>query len=431
MVGLVDCDNFFCSCERVFRPDLATVPLVVLSNNDGCVVARSKEAKQMGVREGTPYFQLMQQFPDSGIVAFSSTYPLYGAISSRIMNILREEAPDVIQYSIDEAFLDLTGMDESSLKQWGEALCHKVLRHTGMPVSLGIASSKTLAKAASKYAKKYPGYNKCCVIGNETQRLKALGMLNVEDVWGIGHRISAKLQKSGVTTALQFANMPRQRVRKLFHVTGEQTWAELNGDDVIKLDCMTHTLKKSIMTSRSFPTMLRELPDLSTHVANYAARCARKLRLQGSVCAMVTVFIQSNHFREELPQHDASASFTFATPTNTTTELVNAACAILRKIFLNGICYKRAGVMVSGLCPAMAYQPDLFEYDPEERARHLNLSHALDHINGRMGADTVVLGSQQYRQKSPDGKSITFVNAIKRALKSPDYTTRLGCFTVK
>ncbi|MDE7153131.1 MAG: Y-family DNA polymerase [Muribaculaceae bacterium] len=430
MVGLVDCDNFFCSCERVFRPDLMNVPVVVLSNNDGCVVARSREAKQLGVREGLPYYQLLEQFPSAGIVAFSSNYTLYGDISGRIMQILRQEAPDVTQYSIDEAFLHLDGMDPSKLKQWGERLCAKVLRYTGMPVSLGIAPTKTLAKVASKYAKKYPGYRKCCMIADRQQRIRALELFPVDDVWGIGRRISASLQSRGITNALGFAGLPREFVRARYHLPAEQTWRELNGENVIQLECMTVTHKKTIMTSRSFPGMITDPADLNTHVANYAARCARKLRAQQSVCAMLTVFIQSNRFREDLLQYDNSASHTFATSTATTTELVNAAGALLRTIFRPGIYYKRAGVMVSGISSAGAIQPDLFEFDPEARARQVSVSNALDRINDRMGADTVVLGAQQYRQKSADGKSVKFVNAIRRALKSPDYTTRLGTFKV-
>lgn len=430
MVGLIDCDNFFCSCERVFRPDLARVPLVVLSNNDGCVVARSAEAKKMGIREGLPYFQLLEQYPQGNIVAFSSNYTLYGDISGRIMQILRDEAPDVVQYSIDEAFLDLEGIPVGDLKIWGERLTQKVLRYTGMPVSLGIAPSKTLAKVASKYAKKYPGYHKCCLMADEQQRLKALEQFPVEDVWGIGRRISAALQMQGITTALQFASLPKDIVRKRYHVTGEQTWRELNGENVIRLECMTDTKKKTIMTSRSFPGMISEQADLRTHVANYAARCAVKLRRQQSVCAMLSVFIQSNHFREDLIQYDASASHTFATSTSTTTELVNAALGLLSGIFRKGVYYKRAGVMVSGVSSALALQPDLFEFNPQERARQMNVSQTLDRINSRMGADTVVLGAQQYRQKSADGKSVKFVNAIRRALKSPDYTTVLGSFVV-
>ena len=430
MVGLIDCDNFFCSCERVFRPDLARTPIVVLSNNDGCVVARSKEVKAMGIPEGMPYYQLKEQYPNSGIVAFSSNYALYGDMSSRIVSILREEAPDVIQYSIDEAFLDLTGMDHLDLHKWGEQLCRKILKCTGMPVSLGIASSNTLAKMASKYAKKYPAYNKCCVIGTEEQREKALRLFPVSDVWGIGRRISRKLEYIGVNTAYDFAELSKDYVRRRFHVTGERTWKELHGEPCIAIDGLDGVTKKTIVTSRSFPEMIRDLADLRSHIANYAARCALKLRRQNSVCSLVTAFIQSNHFREDLIQYDRSASHSFLTPTNTTSEIVEMATRILEAIFRKGIYYKRAGIMVSGISPANSIQPDLFEYSPERSKKLKALSMALDRINGKMGADTLMLGAQQYKDKSEDGKSVKFVNAIRRAMKSPDYSTSLGAFTV-
>lgn len=431
MVGLIDCDNFFCSCERVFRPDLAKTPLVVLSNNDGCVVARSKEAKALGVPEGMPYYQLREQYPDSGIVAFSSNYALYGDMSARIVSILRREVPDVIQYSIDEAFLNLDGMDHMDLHLWGEQLCRKILKWTGMPVSLGIAPTNTLAKMASKYAKKYPGYNKCCLIGTDEQREKALKLFPVGDVWGIGRRISRNLEYIGVTTAHDFALLPREFVRRKFHVTGERTWRELHGIPSISVDGLDAVSKKTIVTSRSFPGMISDLGEMQSHVANYAARCAVKLRRQNSVCAMVTAFIMSNHFRPDLPQHDAEAAYSFSTPTNTTGEIVSAALRVLEVIFRPEVPYKRAGIMVSGISSADTLQPDLFEYDPERSRKLGQISSALDKINGRLGADTVMLASQQYRDRGADGKSIKFVNAIRRAMKSPDYTTSLGAFTIK
>ena len=430
MVGLIDCDNFFCSCERVFRPDLADKPIVVLSNNDGCVVARSKEVKAMGIRDCMPYYQLLEQYPNAGIVAFSSNSTLYGDMSARIMAILRESVPDVIQYSIDEAFLDLRGMEHMDLKSWGEALCRKVLKCTGMPVSLGIAPTKTLAKMASKYAKKYPAYNKCCVIGNDEQREKALKLFPVGDVWGIGRRITRTLEYFGIQTAYDFTQKPKSWIRSKFHVTGERTWAELRGESVIDVDGLDGVEKKTIVTSRSFPGMLSDIADVRSHVANYAARCALKLRRQNSVCSLVTVFIQSNHFREDLEQYDNSASYSFMTATNTTTEIVNVALKILDTIFHKGIYYKRAGIMVSGISSANAVQPDLFTFDPERRKKYQDISTAVDTINRRIGADTVVLGAQQYREKGEDGKSIKFVNAIRRAMKSPDYSTRLGAFVV-
>ncbi len=430
MVGLIDCDNFFCSCERVFRPDLARTPLVVLSNNDGCVVARSKEVKAMGIPEGMPYYQLRQQYPNAGIVAFSSNYALYGDMSSRIVSILREEAPDVIQYSIDEAFLDLRGMEHMDLHEWGVRLCRKVLKYTGMPVSLGIASTNTLAKMASKYAKKYEGYRKCCLIGTEEQREKALRLFPVRDVWGIGRRIGRQLEYVGVATAYDFASLPKDYVRRRFHVTGERTWKELHGLPCIEVDGLDGVTKKTIVTSRSFPEMITDLADLRSHVANYAARCALKLRRQGSVCAMVTAFIQSNRFREDLEQYDNSGTATFTTPTSTTSEIVGVAMEILERIFRRGVHYKRAGIMVSGISSAREIQPDLFEYDPEMSRRLVDISSAIDRINGRHGADTVMLGAQQYRDRGEDGKSVKFVNAIRRAMKSPDYSTTLDTLSV-
>ena len=398
MTGLVDCDNFFCSCERVFRPDLEGKPMVVLSNNDGCVVARSKEVKALGIKEGMPYYQMLEQFPNAGIVAFSSNYALYGDMSARIMSILRESVPEVIQYSIDEAFLNLDGMERNDLKHWGEELCAKVLRWTGMPVSLGIAPTKTLAKMATKFAKKYPGYRKCCLIGTDEQREKALRLFPVNDVWGIGRRTTRKLENLGVNTAYDFSQKPRSWVRSKFHVTGERTWAELRGECAIDIESMEELEKKTIVTSRSFPQMISDLEDLRSHVANYAARCALKLRKQHSVCSMITVFIQSNHFRDDLEQCDRSGVYSFATATNTTNELVRVANLILNDIYVKGISYKRAGVMVSEISTARAIQPDLFKFNPVQRLKYDRTSQALDTINRSFGDATIVLGAQQQRR---------------------------------
>ncbi|MDE6271094.1 MAG: Y-family DNA polymerase, partial [Muribaculaceae bacterium] len=391
MWGLIDCDNFFCSCERVFRPDLNGVPVVVLSNNDGCVVARTREVKAMGVPEGMPYYQLLEKYPRSGIVAFSSNYELYGDMSARIMAILQQETPEVIQYSIDEAFVNLSGIDLSLLKGWGEALCRKVRRWTGMPISLGIGPTKTLAKVAVRFAKDYPGYHKCCVIASDEQREKALKLFPVGKVWGIGRRLAAKLNYHGVATAYDLTQRQRGWVRAQMHVTGERTWQELCGIPAIDLGDLNSTTRKSIMTSRSMPGMIDNLEDLATHVANHAARSARKLRAQHSVCELVTVFVQSNRFRDDLPQYENSASLSFATATDSTIEIVGAAKRLLASIFRPGILYKRAGVMVSGIHSAEFVQPDLFDYDPERAGRHSSISAAIDEINRRLGMDTVIL----------------------------------------
>lgn len=430
MWALVDCDNFFCSCERVFRPDLERVPMVVLSNNDGCVVARSREAKAMGIRMGIPYYQMKEQFGENAVMAFSSNYVLYADMSARVMATLRLEAPAVHQYSIDEAFLDLSGMELFDLKEWGERVAAKVRRWTGIPVSIGIAKTKTLAKVAAKYAKKYPGYNKCCLIATDEQREKALRMLEVGDVWGIGRRHERSLKLRGVFTAYDFTCKSRGWVRKFYHVTGERTWMELLGRDVLPVDIMD-VKKQSIVTSRTFPETFTTIDQLTPHVANYAARCAMKLRRQQSVCALITVFARTNPFREDLPQYGGHATHIFTTPTANSGEIVDAALKMLREMYRPGFHYKRAGVMVDRISSAMAIQPDLFEFDPERRTKLDSIALTMDDINRRLGNDTVILAAQQYPRKDATGKNVKFSDAIKRDMKSPDYSTSLNAFEVK
>lgn len=430
MWGLVDCDNFFCSCERVFRPELNGRPVVVLSNNDGCVVALSKEVKAMGIKLGMPYFQMLEQYPNSGITAFSSNYKLYGDMSARVMAVIREEVPVLHQYSIDEGFMNLKGMTRYDLKEFGEHLAKKVLKWTGIPVTLGIAPTKTLAKVAGRFGKNFPGYHKCCVIANEEQRVKALKLFKVQDVWGIGRRIARKLNSVGIFTAYDFTMQTRKWIKNRFHVPGERTWLELRGEDVIGVDEMDAKTKQSIVTSRSFPEMITDLDDLKIHVANYASRCAMKLRRQNTVCGMITVFIQSNFFREDLPQYSNSVSYLFNTPTSTTPELVKAAMEALERVYRPGIHYKRGGVMVSDITSARAIQPDLFEFDAGLSGKYRTISEAIDEINSKLGADTVILASQQYHQRDITGKNVKFTHAIKRALLSPDYSTSIDAFRV-
>lgn len=432
MWGLVDCDNFFCSCERVFRPELNGKPVVVLSNNDGCVVALSKEVKAMGIKLGIPYYQLLEQYPNSGITAFSSNYKLYGDMSARVMAVIREEVPLLHQYSIDEGFMNLQGLGRRfDLKEFGENLVKKVLKWTGIPVTIGIAPTKTLAKMAARYGKNYPGYHKCCVIATEEQQEKALKLFPVENVWGIGRRIARRLNYEGIFTAYDFTQRPRNWIKSRFHVPGERTWLELRGEDVIGVDEMDAKTKQSIVTSRSFPDMITSLDILKEHFANYAARCAAKLRRQNTVCAMITSFVQSNFFREDLPQYSNSASFIFHTPTSTTTEIVRAALGCLEAIYRQGIHYKRGGVMVSEISSARAVQPDLFEYNAGLSGKYRSISEAIDEINQRLGSDTVILASQQYSQRDENGKNVKFSHAIKRALLSPDYSTSIEAFVVK
>ena len=424
MFGLVDCDNCYVSCERVFNPGLEGKPVVVLSNNDGCVVARSPEAKALGVKEGTPYYQLAELFPGVKIEALSSNYTLYGDMSSRVMEILRQAAPSIEIYSIDEAFLLLDGMEQQDLKRWGEDLSKRIRKWVGMPVSIGIAPTRTLAKMASKYAKRYPAYNKCCLIDTDEKRLKALKIFPVGDIWGVGRRYAEKLGYLGVHTALDFHDIPAARVQRELHITGLRTGKELHGESCIGPDIIES--KKSICTSRSFPGMLTDFESLRTQVSNYAAHCAFKLRKQHGVAQLVTVFVSSNPFREDLPQYGNSVSVTLPTPTATTPELIMAAARALGLIYRDGYHYKRAGVIVSGITPDYAVQGSLWDLSPQRRKRFQELSWLMDKVNHKNGDDTLVVASQQYSVDPQTGKAAVFKNSILHDHRSPCYTTNLN-----
>lgn len=424
--ALVDVDNCYVSCERSFRPDLEGKPVVVLSNNDGCVVARSNEAKAMGIKGGTPFFQLERLFPGQRIYAFSSNYELYADMTRRLMNMVRSEVPEFHRYSIDEGFCVLDGMEHLDLKAWGEKLHLRIQRGLGMPVSIGIAPTKTLAKIASKFAKKYAGYHHCCMIDDEEKRQKALSLFPIEDVWGIGGRWTEKLHGSQIVTAWDFAKRPESWVRMSFNIVGQRTWRELNGIDCIPMDDMEKKTKKSICTSRSFPEMLTSLDDIKTHVANYAAKSAEKLRCCHEVASAVGVFIDTNHFREDLPQYNMFRTVNLPTPTASTQTIVKAAMAALTSCFYPGFHYKRAGVMLLGLASDSVVQTNLIDYRPDSYAKRSRMDAVVDRINRREGRETVVLGAQQYSKKSPDGKAAHFADAIRRDRKSPNYTTRWG-----
>ena len=422
MFAIVDTDNCFVSCERVFRPDLNGKPVVVLSNNDGCVVARSNEAKALGIKAGTPYFQLKDLFPGQEIAVFSSNYELYIDMTDRVMSLIRQEVPEFYRYSIDEGFCMLDGMNYLDLKEWGEKLHQTIKRCTGMPVSIGIAQTKTLAKMASHYAKKYPGFNHCCYIDNIERRNKALELYPIEEVWGIGRQYAKRLQAERVTTAYDFAMKPKSWVRATFNVVVERTWRELNGDDCVPLEDLGK--KKSICTSRSFPGMVPDFETLRTSISNFAAHCAEKLRKQQSAASIVSVFIDTNHFREDLPQYWNWAQESLLTPTNSTQDIVQCALRCTQRIFRQGYQYKRAGVVVAGICPDTAVQTNFIDYDSERYEKKKRLDEAIDKINRMNGSETIVLGSQQYTAKDGKGKAGVFRDSIKHDFRSPSYTTK-------
>ncbi len=436
MYGIADLDNCYCSCEKVFRPDLEGKPIVVLSNNDGCVVARSNEAKKMGIKEGTPYFQLAELFPGQKIAVFSSNYELYGELTGRVVSIIRQETPAYFRYSIDECFMYLDGIELDKLQTWGENLHKRVKREVGLPISIGLAPNKTLAKIASKLAKKYAAYKHCCMIDTDYKREKALEWCPIEDVWGIGRRYAAKLQSLGCKTALDFAQHHQDWVRQAFNnINIVRTWQELNGEDAVPNEALelcslatngTQELakKKSICTSRSFNGMISDKDTLRTHIANYAARCAEKLRTQNTVATTVGVFVNTNAFREDLAQYWNFQELRLVTPTSSTIPIVQAAHDVLDRIFIQGYQYKKAGVIVMGISPDSPIQQDLFDLNAEQIQKMRRLDEVIDRINRMHGSETIVIGAQQYTQKNGKGKAEVFANAIKHDFRSKNPTTR-------
>ena len=427
MYGIVDCDNCYVSCERVFRPDLNGKPVVVLSNNDGCVVARSNEAKKLGIKAGMPYYQLAQQLPNEKIAVFSSNYELYGELTARVVEIIRQEAPAYFRYSIDECFVYFNSFDMhdggTGLKGWGEQLYRRIRKSVGIPVSIGIAPTKTLAKTASHFAKKYPGYRHCCLIDTEEKRRKALKLFPIGEVWGIGRRYSARLEALGVKTAYDFAQKSESWVNATFNnIVIHRTWQELNGEDCVPNEELAK--KKSICTSRSFNGMVTDIDTLKTHVANYAARCAEKLRQQGTVASVVAVFLYTNTFRQDLPQYWNFREQRLPMATDSTIDIVKAASQALQDIYIQGYHYKKAGVILMGIGPNSPVQLDLFDFNAEHFQKMKRLDAVIDRINKVNGTETIVLGSQQYSQKDGKGKADVFANAIKHDFRSKNPTTR-------
>lgn len=378
MFGLLDCNNFYASCERVFNPALNGKPIVVLSNNDGCVIARSNEAKLLGIPMGVPAYQIKDLVDSRQVFAFSSNYTLYGDMSGRVMSILSELVPEVEVYSIDEAFVNLDGI--RNIRPLGADIVNRITRGTGIPVSLGIAPTKTLAKVANKFAKKYPAYNRLCIIDTEEKRIKALKLFEIGDVWGIGRRQAAKLQGQGVKSAYDFTQLSGAWVRKYMTVVGERTWKELRGISCIDMESAPPA-KKQICTSRSFGKMLTNLAPMAEAIATHASTCARKLRKQKSYAMSLMVFIQTNRFREDLPQYWKSAVIHLPVPTNDTLEIVHYALSGLKTIFRSGYHYKKAGVIITEITENS--QRGIF--DTVDREKRERLMQTIDQINGKYG----------------------------------------------
>lgn len=408
MIALADCNNFYCSCERVFRPDLVGKPVVVLSNNDGCIIARSEEAKALGYKMGDPFYQMKEKLEAEGVAIFSSNYTLYGSLSNRVMSMLSHYSPQLDQYSIDESFFEVdksiaaaffqknqsSEKTDSLLHRYGARISSDILRAVGIPISIGIAETKTLAKIGSKFAKKYKGYQGCCLIDTEERRHKALSLFPIEDVWGIGRQIVRKLDYMGIRTAAQLADQKESWVRCHFNITTVRTWKELNGENCISIEELPQ--KKSICTSRSFADEgISDKNVMEEAVANFAVRCTEKLRRQGSVCQGVTIFAWTSRFNDHVPEYTIHDSLVLPIATDAQDEIVGVALTILRARYPKSVSdrpdlsfrFKKAGVILWQISPSTPREQDLF--DPINRERQKALMAAIDAINHKNGYGTI------------------------------------------
>jgi len=408
MIGVVDCNNFFVSCERVFAPKLIGRPAVVLSSNDGCVVARSNEAKAMGIAMGIPFFKVKGLVESGQLCALSSNYALYGDMSRRVMSVIRRHVPDMEQYSIDECFIVLPEIED--YQAFGCRLSQIVEQWTGIPVSVGLAPTKTLAKLASRFAKKHKGYRGCCLIDTQEKRRKALELTNLRDVWGIGRKSAAKLEQMGLHTAWQFACSGQKQIRKLMGVAGEETWRELNGESVLGLTMPTQ--RKSIQSTRSFNRPLLTTRELHTALADFCAQVAEKLRKENACARTVGIFFATDRFNPNVPFIQRTAIHSFDVATADPREFSAATRGLLEGIYTDGIPTKRAGVWVDGIEHA-AIQRGLF--DRVDRERQKRLLQTIDSVKLKMGRDSLRLASQEHVE-----------SIVSSELRSPSYSTKLS-----
>jgi DNA polymerase V len=412
MFALIDCNNFYASCERLFRPDLRHVPIVVLSNNDGCVIARSNEAKALGIPMGAPAFEYEQTFKQHGVQVFSANFALYGDMSNRVMSVLSDYSPEMEIYSIDECFLKLNGFDlHFDLHTYGLAMRQKVAKWTGIPISIGIAPTKALSKLANRIAKKYPEKTLgTYVIDSEEKRIKALKWLKIEEVWGIGRQHAKRLKAQNVATAYDFTLLADDWVKRHLAINGLRLKRDLEG--IPTLDLEEAQPKKNIATTRSFENQYTEFEQLAERISTFAASCAEKLRKQKSCCNSLMVFVLTNRHRHDLPQYSRNIVIQLPYASNSSIELSHFATVALKKIFKQGYGYKKAGVIVQDFTPEKATQTTLFA---QRDQRHIPLMQAVDALN-------LQFGQQKIRLASQDPKRIW---KMKQEKLSPRYTTNL------
>lgn len=412
MFALIDCNNFYASCERVFRPDLNGQPIVVLSNNDGCVIARSNEAKDLGIPMGAPAFEFEKVFQEKKIHVFSANFPLYGDMSNRVMSILTAYSPEVEIYSIDECFLKLQGFEHYNLQDYGNEMRQKVVKWTGIPISVGIAPTKALSKVANRIAKKFSEKTGgVYIIDSEEKRIKALKWLKVEDIWGIGRQLSKRLKAMGIYTAFEFTQLSDQVVQKQMSIVGLRLKHDLQG--IPTLDLEEIQPKKNIATTRTFESNYTQLEQLNERISTFAVTCAEKLRQQDSCCNSLMVFVHTNRHRNDLAQYRRNIVIQLPYPTNSNIELAKFALQALNLIFIEGYAYKKAGVIVQDFTPARVTQGNLFE---NSDARHIKLMKTVDQINASMGQQKIRLASQDLKR----------VWKMKQEKLSPCYSTQMS-----
>jgi DNA polymerase V len=410
MYALIDCNNFYASCERVFNPTLIGIPVVVLSNNDGCVIARSNEAKAIGIPMGAPAFEYEHLFRRYKVKVFSANFPLYGDMSRRVMSLLSQFSPQQEIYSIDECFLNLEGINVD-LQKYGLEMKARIEKGTGIPISIGTAPTKALAKLANRIAKKFPNETGgSYVIDTEEKRIKALKWLKVEDIWGVGRRNAKKLYAIGAYKAIDFVNLSEAWVLKNMTITGLNLQKDLKGIPTIEM--VEPEKKKSIGTSRTFETDLRSFDEVRERITTFTSMSAEKLREQNSFCKRLIVFIGTNPFKKYETQYYPSIQIKLPFPTNSTLEMVKFANEGLKQIFKKNHYYKRGGVLLTDFVDASVYQPSLFfNSDP----KHKKLMEVIDKLNDKYHRDVVRLASQDEKK-----------HKMKQAHLSQHYTTDIN-----
>lgn len=419
MFALVDCNNFYASCERAFQPQFNNVPVAILSNNDGCFISRSDEAKELGLPMAAPAFKYRKFCEDHGIKVFSSNYPLYGDMSTRVMNILGTFTPDMEVYSVDEAFLKFDGFKNYDFDVYGREIQRTVQKCTGIPISIGIAPTKALAKVANKIAKKLRSKTEgVYVIQSEERRIKALKWTKIETVWGIGHGNLKRVQTQNVKTAYDFTQLSDEWVRKQMAIIGLRLKKDLQGIPTLDLDDDTRD-KRAIATTRSFESTYSDIENIKERISTFASSCAEKLRNQGSSCNHIVVLLRSDRHKKDEPQDRSSVIVTLPYATDSSLTISNYAVKAAISIFRPGIKYKRAGVIVSGLVPTNARQLDLFL---SENPKHHKIMEVMDGINDKYGGYKMKIANQDLERTWK----------MRQEHLSPRYTTNINeIITVK